>query len=370
MSKLWILLVVSLIAAWFIDQRDQDLLSRKGKQEHIITTLLAIILIFFCGLRVWGNDTVTYLQMYDQAPLFNDLLSNKSEISFSGGLGFHYAMSILKTLGFSSQNFLMFFSVITIIPYIVFIHKYSEKMTWGIFMMFVTGVYTFSMAAIKQSLATAFCLMAVDAAIEKKWWKYTLWMILAILSHPYAAIYLIVPFLFFKPLTKKTYILCVCMIVLGLCMGPLMNTILDVTSLMGANYTEESFSGAGVNIFRVLVCFAPIILGFLYGKELFIISKREDNVIFNITMMNALIMFVGLFGTANYFARLANYFLIGQVIILPWILERVNKKDKKWLKIACVVGYCLYFIFENAIKKSFDLEYAQITIWEYISSFF
>ena len=91
---------------------------------------------------------------------------------------------------------------------------------------------------------------------------------------------------------------------------------------------------------------------------------------YDMAMLNALIMFVGLFGTANYFARLANYFLPAQVIILPWILRKVHHYDRAWLKPACIVGYLGYFIYENAIIRPFDYTYSHMSFWEYIGSLF
>jgi hypothetical protein len=87
---------------------------------------------------------------------------------------------------------------------------------------------------------------------------------------------------------------------------------------------------------------------------------------FNLAMLNALIMFVGLFGTANYFARLANYFLPAQIIVLPWILNRVHPRDRAWLLPACIAGYLGYFYYENAIIRPFDMGYPQMSIWEYL----
>ena len=43
-------------------------------------------------------------------------------------------------------------------------------------------------------------------------------------------------------------------------------------------------------------------------------------------------MFIALFGTANYFARLANYFLIFQTLALPWMLSYFDYKSKKTLR--------------------------------------
>ena len=72
MSRLLIMLSAALVFAAFIDSRDRELFRRwNGRKEIRITLLLGIVLSLFCGMRVWGNDTVTYLQMYEQIPLIH-----------------------------------------------------------------------------------------------------------------------------------------------------------------------------------------------------------------------------------------------------------------------------------------------------------
>lgn len=366
MTKLWILLAVSLVLARIIDHRDH-VLEYQGsrRKEQLVTWILILVLAFFCGLRTAGNDTHTYLLMYDQVPLWDKYFGENS-YNFSGGILFGAVMSIIKTIGFSSQDFLMFFAFATVIPYVLFIRRFSGSMLFGVFLMFTTGFYTFSLAAIKQCTATAICLLAVMAAVDGKWIRYLLLVGLASMFHPYAIIYLIVPLMMFKPWTYKTFFYIAVFVAAGFYMETLIGTVLDITDMMGADYTEESFTGEGVNIFRVAVSFVPLLLALLYGKKLFVGSSKTDDLMFNLAMVNALIMFVGMFGTANYFARLANYFLPAQVIVLPWILRKAHPRDKRWLIPACVVGYLGYFVYENAIIRPFETNYRFTTFWNYI----
>ena len=370
MNKLWILLAVSLALAWIVEQRDRELRYRGiRRREKMVTLLLMLILCFFCGLRTWGNDTVTYMQIYDQMPVWSGFLKS-DRYDFAGGIGFYAVTSILKTIGFSKQDYLMFYAFATVIPYVWFVRKHSVSFVFGVFLMFTTGFYTFSMAAIKQTMATGLCLMAVDAALDRKWLRYGLWLAAAVLFHPYAIIYGLVPLLTFRPLTKLTWLYMAAFMAAGYFLESLLGTVLDITDMMGANYDETSFTGEGVNLFRVAVCFVPVILAVLYGKPLFRGSDREVNLMFNMAMVNALIMFVGIFGTANYFARLANYFLPAQVIILPWLLKKSHPRDRSWLVPACIVGYLGYFIYENAIIRPFDYGYSHMSFWDYIGRFF
>ena len=370
MTKLWILLAVSLALAWIIDNRDRELLRRDiKKQERLVTWMLIILLGFFCGLRLWGNDTATYRQMYQQMPLWNDfLIENKYD--FASGIGFGTLTSLLKTWGLSEQDYLVFYAFATAIPYVMFVRRFSKSMVFGVFLMFTTGFYTFSLAAIKQCMATGLCLVAVGYAVDRKWVRYLLFVGLGMLFHPYAMVYLLVPLMMFKPWGTRTLLYMALFMAVGFYLDTLLGTILNITDMMGAKYSEEEFLGEGVNIFRVLVSFVPMILAALYGKNLFLHSSREDNLMFNLAMLNALIMFVGLFGTANYFARLANYFLPAQVIVLPWILRRAHPKDQSWLIPLCVIGYTGYFVYENGIYHPFDQYYSHISIWDYISGLY
>ena len=93
----------------------------------------------------------------------------------------------------------------------------------------------------------------------------------------------------------------------GFLLRPLLGMVVNITTLLGEEYTISEFTGEGVNIFRVLVCNVPLVLSYIYRKKLFADSSETENLMVNLTMLNGAIMFVGLFGTANYFARLANF---------------------------------------------------------------
>lgn len=369
-DRLWFLMAALVPLAWMIDQRDfRNKNLGIDRRERAVTWVVIVIMGFFCGLRTWGNDTVTYLQMYDQAPLLDEFLANPN-LDFAHGIGFKFMISLLKTLGFTRQDYLMFFAFATVIPYVWFVRRYSVYMVFGVFLMLATGFYTFAMAAIKQTQATAICLCAIPFALDRKWVKFLLLIGLASLFHPYALVYLIVPFMMFEPWHGKTIIWVLVFVTVGVLLETLMGTVLIITEAMGAEYDEAEMLGEGVNIFRVAVCFVPLLLAVFFGQDLFRNTGEEVHLMFNLAMVNALIMFVGLFGTANYFARLANYFLPAQVVVLPWMLYSAHPKDRRWLLPACMIGYTLYFIYENAVIRPFDSGYTQMSIWKYLATFF
>lgn len=331
---------------------------------------MIIVLGTFTGLRTFYNDTVTYTGIYEYlTPTLSELFSDFN-ISYADAIGFSVLNSILKTIGASSQDFVMFYGMLTMALYITFLHKYAESFSFSTYLFFVFAGFIFAQAAIKQSIAMALGCWAFHYASNKEWKKYIFITILASLFHPYAIIYFLIPFMTFQPWTGKSYVWIALFVVVAFSLHFMLGTILDITTLMGADYDESSFSGEGVNIFRVLVCLIPTFLSFLFRDSLYPTEDDSVYIIINLTMVNGLIMFVGLFGTANYFARLANFFAPFQLLAVPWIIRRSGSRNRTLLFICSIVCYFLFCYYENGILRPFDITYDQTTLWNYIGEHF
>ncbi len=365
MNKLWFLFIPILILTGIAQSRTKKLVEDGKKGDRFFTFVIIIVLTLFCGLRTFYNDTVTYRLMYEILPDVNQYISSPN-YTLANGWGFGLVGSFLKQIGCTFQDYLMIFALLTVPSYVLFVKRYcSNYFLLGVFLMFTTGFYSFTFAAMKQCAATAICISALPLAEKKKWIPYLLLVILGALFHPYSVVYFIVPLMMFKPFTNRTYLYITAFIIAGFALDSLLGTVLNVTDMMGASYTEEEFTGEGVNAFRVIVSFVPLAMGMFYRHTLFEDSEPGEDMMFNLAMMNALIMFVGIFGTANYFGRLANYFLPAQVAVLPWMLNKINEDDSKILKPLCVVGYMGYFMYDNMIRHVFDQNFAQTDMIDY-----
>ena len=152
MNKLWRLLAVSLIVAFIIQYRDKrmsGLSSDRNSRDKLFTLLLMLYLGIFCGLRIRYNDTTTYIHIFEQTPSLEELLARKT-FSFAQGIGFSVFNATMKSLNFSAQDFLMFYATVTSICYVRFVRKHADNFLLAVFLMFSTGFYTFSFAAVKQ----------------------------------------------------------------------------------------------------------------------------------------------------------------------------------------------------------------------------
>ncbi len=372
MNKLMPVFIFGLVASYISDKNSKVSINRYGDREYkrkekLFFILLTIVLAVFVGLRTGYNDTGTYRHMYESlSPGLGNILS----LNFSLGAnpGFWITNTILKTIGVSTQNYLMFYALITVCIYLWFIRKYSDDIWLSVFLFFTMGCYTFTMAAIKQCVAVAFCLIAVDRIMQDKRKAFIFWILVAATFHPYSLMYLVVPFLTFNPWSGKTYVLLILFAVIGFSLQPLLGTVVDITTLLGEEYDASTFVGESINIFRLLVIWVPVILSFLTKRYQQDNNTKIDNIILNLTMLNAEIMFIGLFGTANYFARLANYFLIFQALCLPHLFRAFTKDSQKIMKVLCIIGFLAYFYYANVINLNFDRSYFYLPFIEYLKS--
>lgn len=365
MQELVVLMLMAVALAWCADHVTLGPMNPNQRHQLILCTVLIVILLAgFAGLRIHCNDTGAYRHSYE---LITESSWDAADKSLGANPIFSWINYQLKMHGVSTQNFLMFWAFLTVGCYIIFVHGYSANYPLTIFLLFTTGCYTFTFAGIKQAAAVGIAAIAVMFALKKNWIPFVACVLIAALIHPYALMYLLVPFMEFRPWTKRTYWILTIFLAAGFLLRPLIGTVVNITALLGEEYTASSFTGEGVNIFRVLVCNVPLALSFLYRKKLFVNTSKTENLIVNLAMLNGVIMFVGLFGTANYFGRLANYFLIFQSLALPWMLKKIGGRDGKILTLLMVLGYTAYFYYANVIAISFDQDFARLSISEYLA---
>ena len=112
-------------------------------------------------------------------------------------------------------------------------------------------------------------------------------------------------------------------------------------------------------------------LAVFFHKEIFEKSTKKENLMFNLSMVNGCIMFIGIFGTANYFARLANYFVMAQAITLPNMVNKLNARNRKFVKISMIIGYLLFFYYDcNIVYGEIQSAIRRLTVMEYLQQLF
>lgn len=380
MFKLLPIMIISIVLAFLSDNRTKAMslssaqqlgnCEKKEKKEKLFFIIMCIVMIAFLGTRTGYNDTYTYIQGYESTS------SNLSDIfniswSLSNVPGFQAVNIFLKSIGTTTQNFIMFYALVNTPIYIWFLRKYSSDFPFSIYLFFTMELFVFMAAAIKQVTAIAIALIAIDKLINKRYFCFFVFITISCLFHPYAIVFYLAPLLCFKPWTKYTVVLIVSGIVIAFSLQSLFGIVDSLTSNIGGAHSSEYYSSEGVNVFRFLVSAMPYVLSFFMCKDrVKNEASRKDCIIFNLAFLNCVIMFIAMFGTANQFGRFANYFLVFQTLSLPWIIQKLDFENQKIVKVIACIGYFCYMYYSYAINGNFDKDYWNISIFEYLGTWF
>lgn len=363
-------ILTTLFLAWMITKTRVGPLNSiaSRNKDRVCYFVMFLLLALFIGLRTRYNDTYTYVIIYNEAPGFPEVWKS-IDLELGANPGFVLVNAWLRSNEVSDRDFILLYTAVSLACLIRFLKRYSNDLTLSMFLFFMTNAYTLSAAAVKQSMALGLGLLAVDFGLQRKWVRFAVFLFLGATFHPYVLLYGLLPLLTFTPWTKKTYIMLSMFICSGFMLESLLGTIVDITSMIGDTYETEELIGEGINIFRVLVANVPLVLTFLYRKQLFRDSTRSEHLMINFAMMNGALMFVGMFGTAIYFSRLASYFTIAQCVVLPWILSKLPRERRTFYTLGMIVGYLGFFVYANMISQSFSANFSRITLGTYLRNY-
>ncbi len=368
MGELWIVLAVSCGLAYLSENKYY--FPRDGRRKSLsffFIFLLIVYLSLFAGLRTRYNDTATYIAGYNASSAFPDVLDG-FDWQLGANPGFQLLNSLMKAAGFHSQTFVLFYSTLFVTSAVLFLKRYSSSFTMSIFLFVCVNGYLFSLAAMKQCAAISIGLLAIPFAEKRKWILFALGILLASTFHPYILMFLLLPVLQFRPWSFGTWILLLLTAVAARFLPRFVETAVDVAALLGDGYDAKAFVGEGVNIFRVLVAGVPVLLTLVFLPNLpKKVTRHMEYTFINCSFIFTAIMVIGLFGTANYFGRTANYFIVFPAIALPAILGKLSPNDRRLLAFAMVVCYLAYFYYGYGINSSFSKGFARISLWEYLT---
>jgi len=326
----------------------------------------------FSFLRTSYNDTATYIHSFIHAESVAEGIENGTFVDWTGNPWSMLYRSIMHDL---TDNYHIYFfvpAVVSSFSVVKLCKRYSVNPALSILIFFSLGTYVMYIAAMKQCLAVFFLLMALPYAVDKKYVRFYILVFIAIMFHTHAFMFAIVPFLLEKPWGKVTWILLVATLFAMLTYDVTLGGFMRYAQSIGALVAEdEVFDGHQINILRVLVYWVPVLLAFIFRKQLFFNSTREENLFVNMSIVSAFILMIGLVEGANLYARMAGYFEFATAIALPWMIQKVfTKQSAKIVTVLASVFYFIYFIYEFAFTKSFGTEYSAISLWQFLSSLF
>ena len=330
-----------------VDNSSKAMSQRVIDLSSVAFFALLIILVCFGGLRTFMNDTATYRDAFENK--IPGSLSGINSIDWTLGSNplFSLYQIVLKTVVSSNgQVFIFISSLIVISSMIMFIRKYAENFGFSIFLFISFTVYAFTLAAMKQTMATALAVWAIPLSLNGKRFRAVILILITMFIHPYVVVYFALFFLSKNVWDKRSVIIIVITLATGFVFTSFVAQAINLISLIGDEYDSSWFNGNGVNIIRVLVYWMTPVLSFIFRRQIREQNNQILNVCVNLSLVSACFMLLASFGGAIMLGRLAQYFDILTCVALPMIIScGFNKSMEKTIVLFIVVIGFLFFYY-------------------------
>ena len=373
MLKLLAVFAASLVLA-YISEQNTKAITASGQRYSVhkdwAYVALVIVLVLFAGLRTYYNDTWTYMKMFREAPSLAEFFSDPENFNPFINPLFLLFRSTLREATDNAQVMIFLTAAFTQICFVRFIKRYSEDFTFSIFIYFTLGTFVFTLAAIKQVCAMAILTLAFPYLKENKYGRFYFLVFVAMLVHTYALAFAVLPLFKSKPWRVHTYLFLVVTAIVMLNFEGTITAFMEQANDLGKSIAEyEVFDDATINIFRLAVYAVPPLISLFFQRWVLHGSSDMDNTLVHMSILSLSFMAMGTQAGANMFGRMGNYFELGTICCLPWMLKKTfDRRSYKLIAgIACVCFFGFFF-YANAINIDFGQEYQSMTLLQFISS--
>lgn len=341
-------------------------------KTDIFCIAIIIWLTLFNGLKTVYNDTGNYIMYFrDSATTLGEHFATSTETGFADNPLYYITQLFSKRI---IDNYHVWFLLVAFFnAWIVvkFLKHYSENFTLTIMVFHALGTYLMYLAAIKQSIAIGILLIAIPYLLRKKWITYYTLVILAILFHTHAFLFLVLPLFVSKPWSKLTFI-CIGITVFAMATyDDTLGAFMEYAQSIGANVAAiEVFDDMTVSPIRVAVYAVIPLISLFFNKHIKNKYDTANTLFLNMSILSLLILSIGLVNGANLFARMVGYFELGIALSLPWLLNKIfTQKSRQLVYTIAFLCFSVYFIYDSYIIKDFN-HYRALSILDFIKSLF
>lgn len=334
--------------------------------------LLVCVLALPVGLRTSYNDTFAYIKGFQQSPALMELFQT-GELHILKNPAFRIYESLVRGLTDNYHAFFLLVAFFTQYAFAKTIQRYAHSFPIGIALYFFLGTYVFAFAAMKQTIAMAILMLALPKLLDKKYLQFYLLTFLAFLFHTYAIAFVVLPLFTVKPWGWRTLLLLFVVFVVVANFESVIGSFLDYANEQGKEIAEyEVFDNNQINTFRVAVYAVVPLLSLIFGRYLG--AKKgtpAHNLLIHMSIISCAFMILGTVNGANMFGRMANYFEMGMICSLTWIIDRVfTKSSAKLITVIAMACFFGYFYYAYQINLDFDSGYSSITVFQFIKTLF
>ncbi|MEW9094152.1 MAG: EpsG family protein [Clostridiaceae bacterium] len=312
------------------------------KRNYLIVMFTLITLISALRDVTVGIDTRQYWNAYQ---IIGELdWSEWTYMRYEWGF-----FALCKALNYVSTNpqLLIIISSVIIMPSVGrAIYKYSEKVEISTFLFLSFNYFSLYMPLMRQGIAIAIFLWAIDYLFKGKYIRYCCFIVFASLFHKSALILFILPLLLNKKYTKKIFFT---FLLLAIILGSiskklflLVTSISIFTKYRGYINTIYANSNYGAALVYSLIALIILCVGYYYlqnnfitstQKNEYLVEEQEKRIYINLLAYLVSIAFVSEVMVMNMsiIGRVSVYFRIFYLFWIPAAIKNISCKEERML---------------------------------------
>tara|TARA_R100000935_G_scaffold4427_1_gene10473 strand:+ start:23107 stop:24177 length:1071 start_codon:yes stop_codon:yes gene_type:complete len=297
--------------------------------------LIGFILIFFAGVRDLsvGTDTYTYVS-------FLNIIQSLQDIStFQLEPGFSLLVLVANKLSDGHILYLSLIALIVVFLHIKTIYHLVQKYEISLFIFIAFGTYTFFFNGARQAIAAAIVFAAIPSLLDKKFWKYLIFIFIAFFFHKSAILAMPLYFLA-KPYIglRQWAFVFIGIAILTVFLSSFAQFAVFALGDRYEGYDVNDSGGGGLVTGIFLLCQAI---------ALYILRPRNSdytevyNKLLNIFLIGLVFVGVSVLSNVNPSGILRLHIYFTSMSIILWPILFVSLKDKRLREI---VGFSLFFV--------------------------
>lgn len=292
---------------------------RNGKKIFCIST--GTIYFFIAALRssYVGGDSFNYRNMFELLAgrdLYISLFYSKKDPVFFAFLSF---------VGKFTSNYTVLFTIVAALFCFAvwyYIYKYSCDPVLSVIVLLAFNLYQFSLTGMRQTIAMSFVIFSMISINEGKRALPYIFVVLGSLFHASALVFMIIPILRHIPITKKKIKWSVAVLIVAfLLRNKIATMLIGFISDRGyqVNMVQSGFT-------MMLVIFILYIVMAIFVNEY---AEYDRNYHFQYWIAMGAVFFETLVTAQNIFFRIAFYFLMIFVTLLPNIIHHARNRNTR-----------------------------------------
>ena len=332
-----------------------DFFSKKNG-FNINYIICCIVLILVAGFRYRiGFDTINYMEHFKFIPTISEFINGKE---FNGDILWGYIQVISKSIYNDFFIVQIIQAVIVNVAVFWFIKRHSPKPFLGILLYYLLQWWNFCFEGMRESIAIAFFLFALDAIIAKNSIKrYYLRVWPAFFAHTFGFITLLFPFIKYIKFNKYTILCTLAVVCFSFLISDFVNSVLiyietisGVAAEKTMKYLEDDIYGMNTLSFNGII---SILLGYVLPPLyiVYVLYKNKEghyNHIIPFVLIFAIIAILRINMTIFY--RFLNYFEIPVIVAFTQSICIVKNKVRS---ILYFLMFCMVFIRFNMLLTPF-----------------